>query len=66
MNYITNLFLEEKFTLMDTEKLCPKKFFNESLGLAFIGASPKFNFVSCWVIYNVQDPHPPIETGVTY
>jgi hypothetical protein len=62
-----SLFQEmKKITLTDAEKLCPKAFFNESLGPAFVGASSKFNFVSFWVICDVQDLDPPINTEVMH
>jgi hypothetical protein len=59
-------FGDENFTLMDAEKLLPKAFFNESSGPAFVGASSKFNFVSCWVICDVQALDPPINTEIMH
>jgi len=59
-------FRDEKFTLTDTEKLHPKALFNESFVLAFFVASPKFNFFNFWVICDVNDHDPPIETEVMH
>jgi hypothetical protein len=57
-------FRDERFTLTDIEKLHPKAFFNESSGPAFFVSSPKFNFVSWWVICDVEAPDPLIATEV--
>jgi len=49
---------------MDAKKIHSKASFNEILGPAFVGASSKFNFVSCWVMCDVHDIDPPINTNI--
>jgi hypothetical protein len=59
-------FKDEIFTLTDVKKFLSKTFFNESSGPMFIGASSKFNSVSCWVICDIYSLDPPINTKVMH